>query len=87
MKNRLIQHASEKYRDKIHIDQYDRRMDLNIIAQQYDVICFNDRFIYSSDIQKIGKKAFAKTSKKLAVKIPANKKKVYKKLFRKAGLR
>lgn len=43
--------------------------------------------IYSSDIRKIGKKAFAKTSKKLAVKIPANKKKLYKKLLRKAGLR
>lgn len=54
LKNRIIQHASEKYRDKIHIDQYDRRMDLNIIAQQYDVICFNDRFI----------KAFAMTDRK-----------------------
>ncbi|MBO5469361.1 MAG: leucine-rich repeat protein [Lachnospiraceae bacterium] len=43
--------------------------------------------IYSSDIQKIGKKAFAKTSKKLTVKIPANKKRIYKKLLRKAGLR
>ena len=43
--------------------------------------------IYSRGIRKIGKKAFSKTSGKLAVKIPANKKKVYKKLLRKAGLR
>lgn len=43
--------------------------------------------IYSSDIRKIGKKAFSKTSKKLTVKIPANKKRTYKKLLRKAGLR
>ena len=43
--------------------------------------------IYSRGIRKIGKKAFSKTSGKLAVKIPANKKKVYKKLLRKAGLK
>ena len=43
--------------------------------------------IYSRGIRKIGKKALAKTSGKLAVKLPTNKKKVYKKLLRKAGLR
>lgn len=43
--------------------------------------------IYSRGIRKIGKKAFSKTSGKLTVKIPANKKRIYKKLLRKAGLR
>lgn len=43
--------------------------------------------IYSRGIRKIGKKAFSKTSGKVTVKIPANKKRIYKKLLRKAGLR
>lgn len=57
MENKIVQNVNRKYKNKIQVDQYDRHVDLNLIAQQYDVICFNDHFI----------KAFAMTDRKEVV--------------------
>lgn len=60
---------------------------LNTIEKKAFYNCKKLSKLNSRGIRKIGKKAFSKTSGKLTVKIPANKKRIYKKLLRKAGLR